>query len=262
MLKDKFFLYWLNQPAVREAISLMYKRGEIERWNPISGCCYTCVYCWARRLALTKLKNTPRYKDGFKPRLNERDLKRKFKHPIVFVGFMSDMWGDCIPDSWIERVLEHLESYDNGRHLFFFLTKNPARYRDFLHLLPENSYIGTTIETNRDEYFYDGKISNAPLPSERYRSFKGVRWHWKNVTLEPIMDFDMETIVKWIGRIDPVLVFLGYDSFRLGLPEPPLSKTVHLIKTLEKEYFVLYKNLRKSVEPTLYRKLVDNRDGH
>ncbi len=36
-------------------------------WNPISGCLYNCVYCWARELAITKLRNTQRYAKGFKP---------------------------------------------------------------------------------------------------------------------------------------------------------------------------------------------------
>ncbi len=38
-------------------------------WNPVTGCLHFCRYCWARRLAETKLRNKRRYADGFKPRI-------------------------------------------------------------------------------------------------------------------------------------------------------------------------------------------------
>ena len=83
------------------------------------------------------------------------------------------------------------------------------RYREFLGLFPWHSLIGVTIETNRDEYFEKYGISKAPLPSERYKSFMNLNWHWKNIALEPIMDFDFDVILNWIQNINPVLIFLA-----------------------------------------------------
>jgi len=180
-------------------------------------------------------------------------LKRKFRQRIVFVGFMGDMWAECIPDTWIRRVLEYLQKFDDGSHLFFFLTKNSARYRDFLDILPRHSLIGVTIETNRDEYFQKYEISKAPLPSQRYRAFVSLDWHWKNITLEPIMDFDLDIILNWIQNINPILIFLGYDSLKIGLPEPPLQKTTTLIRKLEQNHFTLYKNLREPVKSKIMK---------
>ncbi len=250
-MRDIFYLYWLNNDYVRSAVRRMYSEGLIEHWNPITGCCHDCVYCWARRLALTRLKRSSRYREGFKPRFNEKELKRKFKHRIVFVGFMGDMWAECIPDTWIRRVLERLQKFDDGSHLFFFLTKNPDRYRDFLDIIPRHSLIGVTIETNRDEYFEKYKISRAPLPSERYKAFVNLNWHWKNITIEPVMDFDMDVMLRWVESIDPVLIYVGYDSLRVGLPEPALDKVKMFVRVLERKYFLLHGLLREPVSNNL-----------
>jgi DNA repair photolyase len=96
-----------------------------ETWNPITGCLHNCVYCWARRLALTRLRNTRRYRDGFKPRLNEEEFRRRFNGGVVFVSDMGDMWGEWVPDEWIRRVLNHIRRFPNTR--FLFLTKNCCR---------------------------------------------------------------------------------------------------------------------------------------
>ena len=240
--RERFYLYWLNQPLVRRSILDLYKAGHIERWNPVSGCCYTCTYCWARRLALTKLRSIESYRRGFTPRLNERELRRRFKRAIVFVGFMGDMWADCVPDAWIRRVLEYLQQHDNGKHLFFFLTKNPARYKDYISQLPRYSFLGATIETNKDQLYVEARISNAPLPSQRYKALRDANWHWKNVTIEPIIDFDPLIMIDWIKQINPVLVFIDYNTLNQDLPEPPPEKTKQLIQILENRYFTIYKN--------------------
>ncbi|NPA23647.1 MAG: hypothetical protein GXO23_05075, partial [Crenarchaeota archaeon] len=92
-----------------------------------------------------------------------------------------------------------------------------------------------------------------PLPSQRYRAFVSLDWHWKNITLEPIMDFDLDIILNWIQNINPILIFLGYDSLKIGLPEPPLQKTTTLIRKLEQNHFTLYKNLREPVKSKIMK---------
>jgi len=81
-------------------------------WNPVTGCLHYCSYCWARKLANTKLKNSHRYKEGFKPRLNEGEFKAKFrKGEFVFVSDMGDLFGDFIPHKWILKVLEYIKHF-------------------------------------------------------------------------------------------------------------------------------------------------------
>jgi len=159
---------------------------------------------------------------------------------------MGDMWADCVPDEWIRLVLEHLHDYDDGRHLFYFLTKNPQRYHDYTSLLPRHSLLGTTIETNRDHLIQEHNITNAPPPSQRYKAHRSLNWHWKNITIEPILDFDPPTLKQWIHDINPVHIYIGYDNLRTGLPEPPPKKTQQLVRDLEKDYFIIYRPPRRT----------------
>lgn len=235
-----FFHTVLNDGRSKKMFNLVTRT-----WNPVSGCEYTCVYCWARMLALTKLRDIPRYKHGFKPRFNEEELRVKFNGGFVFVSDMGDLWGSRIPSQWIRRVLEHIRKFPNT--MFLFLTKNPERYHEFIDEMPENVVLGASIETNRDEYFqasFKPIISNAPLPSERYKVFAELKWPLKFLSIEPILDFDLEIFLKWVRDMEPFLVYIGYDNYNHRLPEPPLSKTKELIKKLREITIVIEKTLR------------------
>jgi hypothetical protein len=87
--------------------------------------------------------------------------------------------------------------------------------------------LGATIETNRDY-----PVSEAPTSAERYRAMVELPYRNKLVSIEPIMDFDLETFVQWIREIKPLLVHVGYDNYNCRLPEPQLSKTKELIENL------------------------------
>ena len=50
----------------------------------------------------------------------------------------------------------------------------------------------------------------------------------KMVTVEPAMDLDVDVMFDWITQINPVMVWLGYDSKRANLPAPPLEKVFEL----------------------------------
>ena len=49
-------------------------------------------------------------------------------------------------------------------------------------------------------------------------------------------------MINWIKQINPVLVFIDYNTLNQDLPEPPLEKTKQLIQILENKYFTIYKN--------------------
>ena len=225
-------------------------------WNPVTGCRYNCIYCWARQLALTKLRNSPRYKRGFLPNFNQEELRKKFKPgEVVFVSDMGDLWGHWVPNEWIQAILRHIKKFPNT--WFLFLTKNPQRYHDFLTEMPPNAILGATIETNRDEYFQEGykpRIAhNVPLPSERYKAMKTLNWPLKFISIEPIMDFDKETLTEWIRQINPFIVYIGYDNYKWKLPEPTLKKTIELIQELEEFTLVLRKTIRPAWHETLQK---------
>ena len=201
-------------------------------WNPVVGCQHYCSYCWARKLAETKLKNTERYKAGFKPRLIEKELARRFKPgEFVFVCDMGDLFGDWVPDSWILKVFEAIEH--NSESQFLLLTKNPKRYLQFEDEIPWNCICGATIETNRA---FATWLSYAPEPYERWKAMRDLDWGYKFICMEPIMDFDLPVMFNWIASIAPDLwgVAIGYDNYNNNLPEPPLAKTKRLIELLKK----------------------------
>ena len=213
-------------------------------WNPVTGCLHYCKYCWARRLALTKLKNTKKYRNGFSPQIHENEFRKRFNGDFVFVCDMGDLFGDWVPREWILKVIEHIKKFPDTD--FLFLTKNPKRYHEFIDYFPENAILGATIETNRDDLYRKHDISKAPLPSERYKAMKTLDWPKKFVSIEPILEFDLEMFSKWIREIRPIMVYVGYDNYNNGLPEPCLEKTLRLIKELSEITTVKTKTIRKA----------------
>jgi len=194
-------------------------------WNPVVGCLHNCTYCWARRLAETKLKDVERYRDGFVPKLVEKELSKRFHEQNVFVSDMGDLFGEWVPNEWITKVIDAIRESPTSN--FLFLTKNPGRYREFLDFYPENLVLGVTIETNRDY-----PVSKAPTTAERYKAMVELPYRNKLISIEPIMDFDLEIFVQWLKDIGPVLVHVGYDNYKNGLSEPSLSKTMQLTDEL------------------------------
>lgn len=214
-------------------------------WNPISGCLYNCNYCWAKDLAINKLKNSKRYSNGFKPSFNESELKVKFKEgDLIFVSDMGDMFADVIPTEWIKKVFDYIIQFPKTD--FLLMTKNPKRYLEVYPFIPENTILGVTIETTNDEIVKEDKISCAPLPSLRFESMKKLDRKRKMVSIEPILDFDLNLFTKWIKEIDPFLVYIGYDNYCHKLREPILKKTTDLIDKISETSLVIRKTIRSA----------------
>jgi protein gp37 len=231
------------------SFSNRFKGGEIldsrmfdvinATWNPVIGCLHNCQYCWARALTETRLRNIEKYRDGFKPKLVDYELKKRFHRKFVFVSDMGDLFGDWVPKEWIVKVLEAIRN--SPRSYFLFLTKNPRRYMEFIDMYPGNVVLGATIETNR-EY----EVSRAPAHIERYKSMAELPLKNKLISIEPVMDFDLETFTQWIKDINPAIVYVGYDNYNNRLPEPSLDKTKQLIEKLKSFTRVRIKTLRES----------------
>lgn len=214
-------------------------------WNPISGCLYECRYCWAKNLALTKLKTTKRYANGFKPSLNTSEFRVRFgKGDLVFVVDMGDMFAPFIPEKWIKQVLDHIRQFPEAD--FLFMTKNPKRYLELLPFIPQNAILGATIETNIDSIIVQDKVSAAPPQSERAEAMKELEWDRKIVSIEPILHFDLDILVKWITDIDPFIVYVGYDNYSNKLREPSMQQTLKLMQKLSENALVIKKTIRPS----------------
>jgi protein gp37 len=146
---------------------------------------------------------------------------------------MTDLFGYWVPKEMIQEILNHLAQ---SPAKFLLLTKFPKRYLEFD--IPKNCVCGATIESNRDYLITVPILSRVDAMSQITQS--------KMVSIEPIMDFDLESFVDMICAINPDFVAIGYDNYRNNLPEPKLEKTMKLIKILEDKGITVYtKTLRE-----------------
>lgn len=157
-------------------------------WNPVTGCLHGCEYCYARRIAerfggfapeengnwntIQYTIGGPRlavlnglqarkqkdgkfvpafYPFGFQPTFHryKLDEPQRWKKPrTIFVCSMADLFGDWVPDEWIEEVFEACKAAPQHRYLF--LTKNPGRFCDLhrkgLLIEKENFWYGATFD--------------------------------------------------------------------------------------------------------------------
>jgi len=120
-------------------------------WNPIRGKCpHDCSYCYMKV-----------YPQG-DFRFVEKEMNTKLGHNnFIFVGSSTDAWAEAVPTEWTSRILKHCR--DNGVYnKFLFQSKNPASFNKWLGFFPDDTILGTTIETNRDY-----RVSQAPIPEAR-----------------------------------------------------------------------------------------------
>ena len=145
----------------------------------------------------------------------------------IFIENCNDLFAVNVPVEFFLRILHHCRKYPLNTYVF--QTKNPMRMLYGLDgLWPKNSIFGTTIETNRD---LPSSISNAPRPYDRMRAMINIKGR-KFLTLEPIMDFDVDILAEWIAEIRPEFLNLGADSKRNNLPEPTADKVFALAEKL------------------------------
>lgn len=104
---------------------------------------------------LTAAKKAP-YPFAFDPTFHRYKLDEPqcWKKPCaIFVCSMADLFGEWVPDEWIEQVFEACEAAPQHRYLF--LTKNPKRYVDLY---------GNGILRVRDSFWYGSTITGANEP--------------------------------------------------------------------------------------------------
>jgi len=186
-------------------------------WNPIRGKCpHDCSYCYMKV-----------YPQG-DFRFVEKEMKANLgDNNFIFVGSSTDAWAETVPTEWIAKVLKYCRDND-VYNKYLFQSKNPAYFNKWLGFFPDDTILGTTIETNRDY-----EISQAPTPEVRMLAMLDLPLP-KMVSIEPIMDFDLDILVDWVTQIKPEFVSIGADSKGHHLPEPNSDKVQSLIVELQK----------------------------
>ncbi len=191
-------------------------------WPVFSGCGFLCTYCNARKAALTRFKHLERYRDGFSPRFIEKELRRRFKPgQFVFICYMGDIAfagrGEVI--NILDRVREFPETS------FLLMSKHPGMFWYWQLSYPDNLTLGTTIETNRDH-----GLSKAPPPKVRKQFLAAYDHPHKLLSIEPVLDFDLEELGEWVREIHPSIIYVGADNYRNDLPEPNWEKVEKLLE--------------------------------
>ena len=185
-------------------------------WNTVKGECYhDCSYCYMKRWG------------NLKPvRFDANELKTDLgTGNFIFVGSSCDMFASNIPEEWIIETLKHCGTYEENN--YFFQTKNPGNIR---RILPYKSSVCITLETNR---WYPDVMGNCQIPFDRVYQMELIR-HPLYITIEPILDFDLERFVEMLKSCNPLQVNIGADSGNNNLPEPPKEKVLQLIDELQK----------------------------
>jgi protein gp37 len=117
-------------------------------WDPITGCLNGCSCCHARDLINQFPKEFP---NGFEPTLHPERLLNPVNTKLpkqtnkgkrnVIVCSMGDLFGDWVPQDWIDQVIEACKKSPDWTYIF--LTQNPKRLIGINW--PVNAWVGAKI---------------------------------------------------------------------------------------------------------------------
>jgi hypothetical protein len=206
----------------------MYKNAKT--WNPFVGCGFACLYCSPTFQAILKRFSKCQQCRDYAPHWHPERLDRIPNKPIIFVCGTGDI-SFATHDQRIDiyyAMFKHAEKHPDT--VFYLQSKNPAIFVGEEKFWPENTWVGTTMETNRDTSDY----SCAPLPKDRAEAMCRIDWPNKYLTVEPIMKFDMCEFRDLIAGVHPDFVYIGYNSkpTQAHLPEPAYPDVIQLCNAL------------------------------
>ena len=211
-------------------------------WNPIVGCTHDCLYCWAKALS-------DKWKKPFEPAFREGYLKDKMPNDgsWIFVGSMGDAFCKGVPEEWQWKLLDFIKK-DKSNNKFLLQTKDPSCFFEAsvfhkLEQLKNKVILGTTLETTYDV----SEFSKAPPPYERAHSLIIMKREEFNtfLSLEPLAEFDIETMKRWIVKIDPEAIEIGLENYTSFTTKPSDEKIIELVHWIDSNGFnyVLKENL-------------------
>jgi protein gp37 len=185
-------------------------------WNPVTGCLHGCEYCYARKIAQRFGRETPDtgcylypvadkdmtpYPWGFAPTLHTYRLteQQKIKKPQnIFVCSMADLFGDWVPDEWIQKVFDACQNAPWHRYLF--LTKNPKRYNEIRtnrtrgisisRDLRNRVWLGATATTQEQLYFAASALEDADQTVFTFLSIEPI--------FEPVSVYEIDCFANWV----------------------------------------------------------------
>lgn len=168
-------------------------------WNPVTGCKTGCPYCYAHDIAI-------HYTGHFNPAFHSNRLTAPDNTPLpdgraygqrnVFVCSMADLFGEWVPQDWIDAVLDTVSSSPDWT--FLFLTKNPKRLIGIEW--PDNAWVGTTVDVQ-------ARVDGAE------KAFREIEAPVKFLSCEPLQEhltFSDLSMFNWL--------IIGGRSASTGMP--------------------------------------------
>lgn len=163
-------------------------------WNPVTGCQHGCPYCYARKIA-ERFHGPAGFIPAFHPERLEDPIKQK-KPQTIFVCSMADLFGNWVPDLWIEMVFAEIQNAK--QHTYIFLTKNPSRYlRIPLTYFSKNVWVGATVTGINDiDRIYE--LRKLPNYVNKFISFEPLLGIMPHIDLIGSPFFDDEPEIKQV----------------------------------------------------------------
>ncbi len=127
-------------------------------WNPVTGCSKIsagCANCYAEVMARRlQAMGQEKYKNGFGVTLHYNVLCEPlhWKKPhTIFVCSMSDLFHDSVPFSFVDEVMNVIES--TPRHNYQILTKRAERMEQYFESrrVPTNAWLGVTVDVRNSK---------------------------------------------------------------------------------------------------------------
>lgn len=212
---------------------------DTKTWNSFLGCKFDCKYC--EKSFKRVLKRVGRNIGCDKcyryiPHIHPERLGKIPSSPIVFVFGQGDIY--FCPPYFVRKTFKAIDAHNPRKpKIYYFQSKAPSVFNLYLDLFLENQdkvILLTTLETNRDEGYRE--ISKAPFPTMRFHDFFELDYPRKVLTIEPVLDFDLEEFVEMVlmlhrqGTLE--YVWFGFDSKNCGLPEPSIEKAQKFVDVL------------------------------
>jgi protein gp37 len=134
-----------------------------ETYNPWGGCVAVsagCANCYAAEIA-ARFKDHPAFVGTTVAKSNGTawtgvlrpkgdaawEAPLRWKQPKrIFIGSMTDIFQDAVPDEWLDRVFDVIRR--TPHHLYWVLTKRPPRMAEYSarHPFPANVWAGVSVE--------------------------------------------------------------------------------------------------------------------
>lgn len=200
---------------------------SVKSWSPFVGCNYDCSYCKKSFKAQAKrqkhnCKLCFEYIPHYHPERLDQPLPKTGYLQFIFCCPFGDI--SFCSTEYLWKIIARIRHEKDKT--FLIQSKNPKTFERVNW--PDNVILGTTIETNRDVFYQLSDISKAPRPDSRCNDFVNIKHSRKMITIEPAIDFDVKEMIYRTNALNPCIVWIGYDSKKNNLPEPPLEKVKEL----------------------------------